>query len=72
LSRAADWCEQDGQVSDAVGYALTAKDYRKAADLIARYWPQTTNDGEIETVRSWLDAMPEDAIRNSAPLGVAY
>ena len=38
LSRAAEWCERDGQVAEAVGYALAAKDYGRAAGLIARYW----------------------------------
>ena len=28
LSRAAEWCEREGQVAEAVGYALAARDYR--------------------------------------------
>ncbi|MDY7042193.1 MAG: helix-turn-helix transcriptional regulator, partial [Chloroflexota bacterium] len=72
LSRAAEWCEGDGQIAEAVGYALAAQDYRRAADLIARYWHHTANKGEIETVWSWLEALPEDTVRNSAPLGLAY
>jgi LuxR family maltose regulon positive regulatory protein len=72
LSRAAAWCEQEGQVADAVGYALTAEDYQRAAALIARNWHHTVNKGEIETVWSWLEALPEDVVRNSALLGLAY
>ncbi|MDY6878346.1 MAG: LuxR C-terminal-related transcriptional regulator [Chloroflexota bacterium] len=72
LSRAVEWCEGDGQIAEAVGYALAAQDYRRAADLIARYWHHTANKGEIETVWSWLEALPEDTVRNSAPLGLAY
>lgn len=72
LSRAADWCEGNGQVADAVGYALAAKDYGLAANLVARHWEQVVRGGEIETVWSWLNALPEDMIRGSAPLGVAY
>ncbi len=72
LLRAADWCERDGQIGEAVSYALTAKDYRRAAGLIARYWGPTVNNGEVEAVLSWLHALPEDIVRNSAPLGVAY
>ena len=71
-SRAAEWCEQAGQVAEAVSYVLAAKDYRRAADLIAKYWAQTANSGEIETVWSWLDALPEKTVSNSAPLCVAY
>ncbi len=72
LARAAEWCERDGQIADAVSYALAAQDYRRASDLVARYWHVLAKNGEIETVWSWLDALPEDEIRRSAPLGVAY
>lgn len=72
LSRAAEWCEQDGQVSEAVSYALAAKDYARAAGLIAKNWGAAANRGEIETVWSWLTALPEDTVRNSAPLSTAY
>jgi len=72
LSRAAEWCERDGQVTEAVGYALAARDYERAADLVARYWQQTTSTGEIDTVWSWLNALPEEAVRNTASLSVAY
>jgi LuxR family maltose regulon positive regulatory protein len=72
LSRAAEWCEKEGQVAQAVGYALAARDYGRAADLITRYWQDMTNIGEIETVWSWLNALPEETVKNSAPLSVAY
>ncbi len=71
LSRAATWCEQAGQVSEAVGYAFAAEDYRQAAALVERYWWHAMNDGEIETVWSWLDALPEGLVGKSAPLSVA-
>lgn len=72
LSRAAGWCEQEGQVADAVAYALAAPDYHRAADLIAKNWHHTVNKGEIETVWSWLEALPKDVVRSSALLGLAY
>jgi len=70
-SRAAAWCEQNGQVADAVSYALAAQDYHRAAALIERYWYVVTSSGEVETVWAWLAALPEDVIRHSAPFGVA-
>jgi LuxR family maltose regulon positive regulatory protein len=72
LSRAAGWCAREGQVDAAIGYALTAQDYERAAGLIASHWHHTANRGEIETVWAWLDALPEDTIQESAPLGLAY
>ncbi len=72
LSRAAEWCEQEGQIAEAVNYSLAAADYERAARMIARYWGAIASTGEIETVWSWLAAIPEAVIRDSAPLGAAY
>jgi LuxR family transcriptional regulator, maltose regulon positive regulatory protein len=72
LARAAEWCEREGHVADAVSYALAAPDYAKAAGLVEKYWAPTTSAGEIETVWSWLQALPEATVRHSAPLSAAY
>jgi LuxR family maltose regulon positive regulatory protein len=72
LSRAAEWCAREGQVAEAIGYALAAQDYDQAASLIARHWHHAANRGEIETVWSWLNALPESSVRESAPLGLAF
>ena len=38
-SRAAAWCEQDGQFAEAVGYALCSAELLPwQAELIAKYW----------------------------------
>jgi LuxR family maltose regulon positive regulatory protein len=71
-SRAAAWCEEEGQIAEAIDYALAAQDYQRAARLIASYWHVAVSNGEIETAGAWLDALPEDTVRRSAPLGVAY
>jgi LuxR family maltose regulon positive regulatory protein len=71
LSRAAEWCEQEGQVAEAVRYALAAKDDARAAGLIAKYWHYAVNNGEIETAWAWLSALPADVRKSSATLGVA-
>lgn len=70
-ARAAAWCEQNGQVAEAVDYALAARNYPQASAMIARYWGPLVNEGQIETVWSWLTALPEEAVRNSALLSVA-
>lgn len=72
LARAAKWCEREEQAEDAVGYALAAQDYGLAADLIEKYWNYTANNGEIETVWSWLESLPEETVKNNALLGFAY
>jgi LuxR family maltose regulon positive regulatory protein len=72
LVRAAAWCEQAGQVNEAVAYALRSGDEALAAGLIARHAPRVMGQGAIETVWSWLDALPVHTVRDSAPLGVVY
>lgn len=72
LSRAAEWCEQEGQIVEAVGYAFDARDYGRAAHLVSRHWQNMASDGQIETVWSWLNSLPTEVVRNSAPLGAAY
>jgi LuxR family maltose regulon positive regulatory protein len=71
-ARAAEWCERDGEVSEAVAYALAGRDYPLGEALIARHWGPLISDGEIETVWSWLNALPADSIKKSAPLSTAY
>ena len=70
--RAAAWCEQAGQTSEAIDYAFAARDYELAAALVARTWYTRSNNGEIETVQSWLEALPEEVVSKNALLGTAY
>jgi LuxR family maltose regulon positive regulatory protein len=72
LSRAAQWCEGEGQIVDAVGYAFAAQDYGLVTKLIVKHWQEMTSTGEIEMVWSWLDGLPTDTIKNNARLGVVY
>lgn len=72
LTRAAVWCEQDGQISEAVSYALAARNELLAASFIETYWHQKVNNGEIETVFSWLNALSPALLKNSASLSAAF
>ncbi|MHB1317509.1 MAG: LuxR C-terminal-related transcriptional regulator [Anaerolineae bacterium] len=72
LARAAAWCEQAGQVNEAVAYALRSEDEALAAGLIARHANPAMARGAIDTVWSWLTALPERTVRESAALGVVY
>lgn len=71
-ARAAEWCEQDGQIAEAVGYALAARDHERAGSIIARHWSTFANEGEVETVWSWLTALPEEMVCRDALLSLAY
>ena len=41
-SRAAEWCAHNGQIVEAVDYALAARDFERAAGLIEVYWADAT------------------------------
>ncbi len=60
LGHAAEWRAQDGQVAEAACNALAARDYARAADLVATYWGTVAGTGVIETVSAWLTGLPED------------
>jgi LuxR family maltose regulon positive regulatory protein len=72
FGRAAAWCDQDGERAEAVRYALASQDYAQAALLVEKYWAPVANNGEIETVWSWLDALPVEVVKRRASLSVAY
>jgi LuxR family maltose regulon positive regulatory protein len=56
--RALDWYRRNGMPEDAIHHALAAKEWARAADLIAEHWRDTFNRGELATVERWLDALP--------------
>ncbi len=69
--RAAGWCAANGLIGDAIGYALAAKDFELAAQLIAQDAWGTILRGEFVTLHHWLRALPDRLVRQSIPLSLA-
>src|SRR3712207_40062 len=61
--RAAAWYERSGLTSKAVGHALAAEDYERAADLVEQVIGEMWFRGEVMTILGWLEALPEGAKR---------
>src|ERR671910_375859 len=61
--RAAAWYEENGLISEAVGHALAAEDYERAAELVERVVGEMWFRGEVLTLLGWLEALPEGAKR---------
>ena len=61
--RAAAWYEQNDLTSEAVGHALAAEDYERAADLVERVIGEMWFRGEVMTLLGWLESLPEEAKR---------
>jgi LuxR family maltose regulon positive regulatory protein len=60
---ASGWYEDNGQVAEAIGHALSAPDHERAARLIEREVKQAWSRGEGPTVLRWLEELPARAKR---------
>jgi LuxR family transcriptional regulator, maltose regulon positive regulatory protein len=61
--RASDWYEQHGERSEAVHHALAGEDFERAADLIEPAIPELRRNRQEATLRSWLEALPDELFR---------
>ncbi len=59
--RAAEWCEQNGFIFEAVHHILEAKDFSRAAALVDRIGQDMVLSDQSRLLQSWLDALPEEA-----------
>jgi LuxR family maltose regulon positive regulatory protein len=68
--RAAQWCQDNALIEEAIHYVLQAKDYGTASNLIERVALAAWNQSEIRKLLDWLTAFPDDLIRTSPTLCV--
>ena len=61
--RASAWYQQNGEQSVAIGHALAAQDFGRAADLIDRAIPAMRITRQEATVHGWLKALPDEVVR---------
>lgn len=64
--RASEWYEQNGLPAEAIGHALAAADFERAAALIEQSAREVLTRGEIAMLLSWLDNLP-DELAHSRP-----
>jgi LuxR family transcriptional regulator, maltose regulon positive regulatory protein len=69
--RAAQWYEEHGYATEAIGHAIASGDDALSGRLIAAHWLRTFNTGQLETVRMWLDALPAELVATDASLAAA-
>ena len=70
--KAARWFEQAGSPEEAIGHALAAKAFDRAARLVENAWLPLLSSGQIVTIVRWLDALPAEVVRAAPMLSVAY
>jgi LuxR family maltose regulon positive regulatory protein len=70
--RASAWYEQNGEPSAAIGHALAAGDFEKAADLAELAIPAMRRTRQEATVRGWLKEIPDELVRVRPVLAVGF
>jgi LuxR family maltose regulon positive regulatory protein len=70
--RASQWYEAHGFPSEAVHHALRARDWERAATLIAEASDALMKRGEMVTVLRWFRALPEDVVRSRPQVCCEY
>src|SRR6266487_6204551 len=61
--RAAQWFEEQELIPEAVQQALAGADYERAARLVTQSARAFLILGQTATLRTWLQALPEDLVR---------
>jgi LuxR family maltose regulon positive regulatory protein len=70
--RASEWYASKDRVYEAVGHALSAKDYARAAGLIETAGPIMAMRGEAANLLAWMDALPDHAVQARPRLSLTY
>jgi LuxR family maltose regulon positive regulatory protein len=70
--RASAWYEQNGEQRVAIGHALAAGDFERAADLVELAIPAMARTRQEATVRAWLEVLPDDVVRVRPVLSVGF
>ena len=70
--RASVWYEQNGESSVAIGHALAAEDFERAADLVELAISVMSKTRQEARVRGWLEAIPDEVVRVRPVLIVAF
>jgi LuxR family maltose regulon positive regulatory protein len=68
--RASAWYNQAGFAEEAIHHAVLAGDVAEAGELIGRHWVAYVDRWRIATVRSWLQALPEEVVRTDPLLAL--
>ncbi len=69
---AAGWYTEEAMLGDALHHALAGGDTALAADLVELGLPQLSRQREDRTLRGWLQALPDDALRQRPMLATGY
>ncbi len=69
---ASDWHALNGDRPEAVRHALASGDFNRAAAVVELAVPELRRTRQEATLRSWLEALPNELIKVRPVLSVAY
>ena len=69
--RAAQWYAEHHDATEAIGHAIASGDDALSSRLVAAHWLRVFNLGQLETVRTWLDALPAELVATDTSLSAA-
>jgi LuxR family transcriptional regulator, maltose regulon positive regulatory protein len=70
--RASAWYEQNGEPSEAIGHALAAEDFDRAADLAELAIPAMRRTRQEAKLRGWLEMLPDEVVQVRPVLSVYF
>ena len=70
--RASAWFQRNGEQSVAIGHALAAGDFQRAAELVELALTAMSQTRQEATVRGWLEMIPDEVIQVRPVLSVAF
>lgn len=70
--RASDWFEQHGHTTEAIGHAIEASAFDRAADLIAAAMPGMQQQRQENTLVGWFEQLPAETVRSHPGLSLGF
>ena len=71
-NQASEWYEQNRFIDEAIEYALRAKAFTRAANLIEKVAKAAWGGGEDTKLRRWLDGLPTETLAANLQLCIFY
>jgi LuxR family maltose regulon positive regulatory protein len=70
--KAANWFEENGYIDQAINHALQVEDKTLAANLIEKYAKDYLFQSRVQTIKRWMDELPDQIIGENPYLGIYY
>jgi LuxR family maltose regulon positive regulatory protein len=71
-SRAAHWYRSEGLVEEAAAHAIQSQDWDLALDILAPLCGELFRQERLSSVRTWLDALPDDVVMRNPQLSSEF